>query len=751
MAISGWAHGRGGLDRFNEDAPGEGTFSHYRYDPDDPSSLSNNLVASIYDDRSGKLWIATFGSGLNQLVKNSSGRSDPITIDDISGRFVRYQYDPTDPQSLSHNTVASIYESQDGILWIGTAGGGVNKLDLQPKAFAHYQHKAGDPNSLSSNDVRAIHVDHSGGLWIGTYGGGLNYVERQSGSRQPKCITHYQFASDDPNSSINTNIVAIEEDQDGMLWVGTSGEGFSRLDPETGTILHYAPDPDNTGFRPAGIRVIYEDRSGLVWFGSWGKGLGRLDPETGQFKVYVHDPEDPRSLSGNAVFAIYEDRAGMLWIGTLADGLNRFDRESESFTRYQNQPDNPQSLGNNTVTAINQDQSGTLWIGTGGAGLNRFDPQTETFSRITENDGLPSNTVDAILPDDNGLLWISTARGLSRFDPQRGSSRNYTVSDGLQRNQFIEASAYKSRDGELFFGGPNGLTAFFPQQIKDDENLPPVVLTNIRLNHLPVNVGPEAELKRSLSFSDKLTLSQDDRVISFEFAPLSYRTPEKKLCRYLLEGFDQDWTEVDSKSFSATYTNLDPGQYVFRVIGSNGDGVWNKESVSINVIIPPPWWETWWFRGRLTALFLLFGIIIGLVGRLGEENLVATFVDGARDMLGVALIVALARGISVVMNNGLIIDTVLYWAESALSGLGGVAFINVTHLIYLPLSFLIPSSSGLATVSMPIMAPLDDLVGVNRALIVTAYQSANGLLNLFTPTSAVVMGGLALGRVGFVK
>jgi len=170
---------------------------------------------------------------------------------------------------------------------------------------------------------------------------------------------------------------------------------------------------------------------------------------------------------------------------------------------------------------------------------------------------------------------------------------------------------------------------------------------------------------------------------------------------------------------------------------------WNDIGISLPQL-------DWWF-GELTALFLLFGIIIGLVGKLGEESLVSTFVDGSRDMLGVALIVGLARGISVVMNNGLITDTVLYWAESALSGLGGVAFINVTHLLYLPLSFLIPSTSGLATVSMPIMAPLGDLAGVNRSLIVTAYQSASGLINLITPTSAVVMGGLALGRVGFVK
>ena len=594
----------GGLDRFNANAPGEGTFTHYQHNPENPSSLSHNHVASIHQDRSGTLWIATFGGGLNQLVAADVEGIDSEMAGEQHVSFIRYQQNPNDPHSLSHNMAVSIYEDQEGMLWVGTAGGGINKLDLQPKQFALYHHIPGDPNSLSSNDVRAIYVDRSSDLWIGTYGGGLNRVERDTGSGQPIQVTHYQYDAADPISLSGTNVIAIEEDQDGMLWIGTSAQGFARFDRETETFVRYEPDPTSPDFRPAGIRVIHKDRTGALWFGSWGKGLGRLDPETGQFRVYLHDPDDPNSLSGNAVFSIYEDHAGVLWIGTLADGLNRFDRESESFTRYQKQPDDPQSLGNNTVTTINQDQSGTLWIGTGGGGLNRFDPQTEAFKRITENDGLPNNTINAILPDDNGLLWISTARGLSRFDPQHGSFRNYTVSDGLQGNQFIEASAFKSLDGELFFGGPNGLTAFFPEQIKDDENLPPVVLTNIQLNNLPVSVGPDSELKRSLSFTDKLILSQDDKVISFDFASLSYRAPQKNRCRYILEGFDKEWTEVGSKSFSATYTNLDPGQYVFRVIGSNGDGVWNKEGASIKVIVPPPWWETWWFRGGLILALL---------------------------------------------------------------------------------------------------------------------------------------------------
>ncbi len=165
--------------------------------------------------------------------------------------------------------------------------------------------------------------------------------------------------------------------------------------------------------------------------------------------------------------------------------------------------------------------------------------------------------------------------------------------------------------------------------------------------------------------------------------------------------------------------------------------------------LPFPQWN-WWF-GELTALFLGFAILIGIVGRIGEAGISETFVNGARDMLGVALVIGLARGISVIMNNGLIIDTVLFWAESAVNGLGGVVFINIIHLLYLPLGFLIPSSSGLATVSMPIMAPLADTAGVDRSLIVTAYQSASGLLNLVNPTFAVVMGGLALGRVRYDK
>jgi PAS domain S-box-containing protein len=593
----------GGLDRFDENAAGEAIFTHFQNDPEDPTSLSSNQVMSIHQDPSGTLWVGTFGGGLNQLTPKGAEMAG-----EQHAAFVRYQHDPSDPHSLSHDVAVSIFEDQEGMLWVGTGGGGVNKLDLQPKAFAVYHNEPGDPNSLASNDVRAIYEDRFGVLWVGTYGGGLNRIERTAGGGGPIRVTHYQPDPADPGSLSNNNVLAIEGVRAGSLWIGLVGESFGRFDRETETFVRYEPDPASPDLRLEGVRVIHEDRSGALWFGSWGKGLGRLDPETGQFSVYAHDPEDPRSLSGNVVFSIYEDGAGDLWIGTLRDGLNRWDRDSQSFIHYKNDPEDPNSLSNDAVVAIQQDQGGTLWIGTGGGGLNRFDPQTETFTRYTEDDGLPSNTIFAILIDDNGLLWISTLEGLSRFDPQRGSFRNYTVSDGLQGNQFTEGSAFKGRDGELFFGGPNGLTAFFPEQIKDDENVPPVVLTDIRLNYVPVSIGPDSTLKQAPFLADEIWLSQTDRVISFDFAPLSYRAPEKNRCRYLLEGFDQDWTEVDSRNFSATYTNLDPGRYLFRVLGSNGDGVWNEEGASIRVIVPTPWWQTGWFLGSLALALLALSV-----------------------------------------------------------------------------------------------------------------------------------------------
>ena len=337
--------------------------------------------------------------------------------------------------------------------------------------------------------------------------------------------------------------------------------------------------------------------------------MNAFNRETGQFTHFRHDPADPQSLSHNQVTSIVEDRAGMLWVGT-SQGLNQFNRETGKFTRYQHDPKDPDSLVQDSVFSIFEDSDGDLWIGTTG-GLDRFDRASGQFSHYSMQDGLPSETIYGILEENvstggkGGDLWISTTNGLSRFDPLTETFRNYSVNDGLQSNSFVGFSAYaQSSDGEMFFGGTGGFNAFYPDQIMDNADIPPVVITNFQLANKPVPISEDSVLQQSILETKELELSYQDNVFSFEFAALNYRSPEQNRYKYKMEGFEEDWHEVDSTRRFATYTNLDPGDYVFRVIASNNDGVWNEQGTSINITVTPPWWETGWFRGAMVFLFL---------------------------------------------------------------------------------------------------------------------------------------------------
>ena len=386
---------------------------------------------------------------------------------------------------------------------------------------------------------------------------------------------------------------------------------MNRFDPQKEQFTAYHPDltkitDSPTGLLSDSVWSIHQDSEGMLWIGT-SQGLNQFDPRSGQFLAYQHDPDDPHSLSGNTVTVIHEDRAGTLWFGTLGDGLNRFDPESERFVQYRHDPADPQSLGGNTVWAIHEDSEGVLWIGTS-AGLDRLEPDERQFTHYGEGVGLPGGSVMSVLEDDTPLdqggpnLWLSTSSGLYKFDPRTETLRRYDVGDGLQGNEFAWGSAFKSASGELFFGGSNGLTAFYPDQILDSPHLPPIVLTDLQLANKPVSIGSDGILLQSIAETKHLTLSHEDRVISFELAALGYRTPQKSRYRYLLEGFDEDWTEVGSDHRFVTYTNLDPGEYVFRVTGSNSDRVWNEEGTSLKITITPPWWQTTWAYGLLLIL-----------------------------------------------------------------------------------------------------------------------------------------------------
>ncbi|MCH8011501.1 MAG: histidine kinase [Candidatus Marinimicrobia bacterium] len=562
-----WIGTGGGIDKFDRTRE---KFIHYKHDPSDATSIIPGVIYSIYEDRIGVLWIV--GDGVS--------RFDPQTE-----KFTNYLHDPGNPYSISYSTILTIYEDRSGTLWFGSLLQGLNKYDRYKHKFELYKHDPDNPNSLAFHDVRAIYEDRNGILWIGA--GGLNRLDREKNK-----FTHFK---NNPN--------AIFEDRFGVLWIGAGG--LRKFDRATETVTTYQHDSLNpNSFTEGSVLSFCEDKSGVLWIGTF-SGLEKYDRESETFMHYKHNPDIPNSLSDNRVQAIYEDKRGNLWIGTWNGGLNRFDREKEEFIRYQHDPSNFNSISNNTIHYIWEDDDGNLWIATRGGGLNKFNPETEIFTHYREKDGFPDDWVYGVLGDDEGNLWFSTNKGIARFNPESGELREYSVEDGLQSNEFNFGVCYKSPSGEMFFGGVNGFNTFFPDQVEDNPYPPQIVLTDFKLFNKPVITGANGSspLQKPISYIDDVNLSYNENFFSFEFVALHYANPERNQYAYKLEGIDEDWIYSGTRRF-ARYTNIGPGEYVFRVKASNSDGVWNEKGISLRLTITPPFWKTSWAYG-FYVLFLL--------------------------------------------------------------------------------------------------------------------------------------------------
>lgn len=570
----------GGVNRFH--IPTE-KFQYYRNDPNNDASLSNNLVYSLFIDSQNQLWAGTFGGGLNRL-------SDDQT------HFLNYRSDPGNPASLSDDKVISIAEDHARNLWFGTHKVGINKLNRQLNQFKHfYQRSDGNASGLCNNFITAIFEDGAGTLWVGTQGG-LNRYDNTSGK-----FTYFLHDDNRPTSISHDWVSSIYEDSQGNFWVGTYGGGLNLLDRQTGTFRHFRSTlKDPTTIADNRVLSIAES-GGYLWVAIRGGGLNRFDLSTEKFQRYLPDPEDDNSISDLAIRQVYPDRSGILWVAAN-NGLNRFDPTTEIFTHYAHAADSLNSLSDNRILFTFEDSRAHLWIGTMN-GLNKFQRETNQFIRYTEREGLPNNVVYAALEDARGNLWLSTNRGLSHFNPQTESFMNYDHNDGLQSNEFNVGAAFQNAAGEMFFGGYNGLNVFHPDSIKANPNVPPVVITDFRVLNKSVKIAENSVLKESILETPQLNLSYHDKVFSFEFAALDFTASEKNQYAYMLEGFDEDWTHVGNRRF-AGYTNLDPGNYRFRVKGANNSGIWNEEGTAIDIYIAPPFWMTWWFRFLAALSFL---------------------------------------------------------------------------------------------------------------------------------------------------
>ncbi|MGE5497218.1 MAG: two-component regulator propeller domain-containing protein [Syntrophothermus sp.] len=578
-----WFGSNNGLMRLiNTGSNHSSEFIIYRNNPKYENSLSSNDIYAINEDPLGLIWVGTNGGGID-------------LINAETGRISHLRHDRFNPGSLCYDEIRSILRDRSGIMWIGTYGSGISKAARSGEQFYHYIFRPNDQNSLSHSIVWSIYEDKDSVLWIGTHNG-LDRLDRRKNK-----YTHYKNNPADPKSLSGNTVRVITGDGTEKLWIGTHGGGISVFNKLTGKCRVFKHDPlDSASLALNAIRSIYRDRSGIFWIGTYGAGMEKYDQITDSFKHFRNIPGNNESLSNDFVRVIFEDKAGNFWIGTEGGGVDKFDRKTGKFKRYMHNPADGTSLSSDHVFAIHEDKDGTLWIGTWGGGLNKFNPKTEKFKCLTADNGLPSNSIYAVAEDNFGNLWISTNAGLSKYDLRTNTFTNYTVKDGLQDNEFNGGSYFKGNNGELFFGGINGFNSFFPDHIKSNTYIPPVIITSFS------KLNKEVDFGRPVSEVREIELSYKDYVFAFEFAALDYLAPEKNKYAYKMEGLDDNWVFVNAAKRFAYYTTLPPGKYTFMVKATNSDGIWNNKGTSVRLIITPPFWKT----NLFTAIALL--VLVGL-------------------------------------------------------------------------------------------------------------------------------------------
>ena len=560
------------------------------------SSFRNNEIHFVFEESRDVVWIGTWGKGLYNYNR-------------ATGKSANFQVEPWNPNSLGNNDVNYLYKDRSGVIWIGTQDG-LSINDPADNLFKRYQNNPGDPNSLNFNFITSFCEDLQGNIWIGTYGGGISKFYPES-----ETFIHFKHNPSDPGSLHNNAIRAICQDMFGYLWIGTM-KGLDRMDTNHNFFTNYVHNQLNSNSLSGNdILCIVNGINNELWVGTYGSGLNKiiLNYKSSQpvFIRYRNDPENPESLGSDYIRSLFVDKDGNVWIGTLGSGLDKLNPVTGIFKHFKNIPGDSTSICNNNINCIRQDSKGYIWLGTW-AGISRFDQVKETFISYRTRDGLPDNNISEIQEDDKGNLWISTFKGLVQFNPEREKGNNfiiYSTRNGLQGNKFNINASLKDSKGNLYFGGTTGFNYFNPHYVLINNYIPPVVLTDLLIFNKPVKIGERINrkviLKETITETDEITLTYKDRIVTIEFAALSYSQTDKNLYSYYLEGVDKNWITVDSKKRYATYSNLPNGEYLFNVKASNSDGIWNDESTTLKINVLPPPWKTWW-------AFLIYGIVVAL-------------------------------------------------------------------------------------------------------------------------------------------
>jgi len=543
------------------------------------ANLKTNIINNIVQADDGLIWIATDHGGINVLDKK-----------DFKITYLLNREDDT--KSLRQNSVVALYKDYLGIMWAGTFKEGVSYYHKNIIKFPLYRHFASDPNSLSFEDVDKFAEDKNGNLWIGTNGGGLIYYNRNTGKYK-----QYRYDPNNSNSLSNDIIVSLCIDHDQKLWIGTYFGGLDSFDGKTFT--HYRHN-DNLPNSVADDRIwsIMEDSSHRLWVGTFAGGLDIFDRSK---KIFYH-PFNQTQIRSPYVSSIFEDRDGNIWVGGYA-GVDVIMKKDNRILHYKHNVNMTNSLIDDNVNSITQDSRGLMWIATRD-GLSMLNPKTQNFTSFVKENGLPDNSILNILEDNSGKMWLSTSGGLCRIaltNAGNGYSfqfKSFDEIDGLQAREFNVNAALKTSRGELIFGGGHGFNIFDPLSIQPNPNKFELIFTDFQLFNKSISANQPVDghiiLSKAISATNSITLHHSENVFTIEFAALNFFNPNKVKYQYMLEGFDKGWLTADNTARKATYTNLDGGDYTFKVRASNSDGVWNTGNIALKIKVLPPFWKSPW-------------------------------------------------------------------------------------------------------------------------------------------------------------
>lgn len=551
---------------------------HYSTDAGERGSLSSNVVTSFGEDLEGRIWVG---------VENGA-----IVLLSPEGDVV--QYIPKDESSTSgfnSNSTHSLYISSNGNVWIGTYNLGINVYFNRNPFMKHYYYAQGVETSINDNEVTSFTEDKHGNIWIGTDGKGVNVFNPEKG----KVVDKIDVVANSKDA-VSNNIVSLYTTKSGDTYVGGWRGGMSRYDWHTRTFDRLGNEESN----PAPLKsehtwAMFKDSHDEFWISEYFLGLSKqIGPN--RYQLFPVDANAPEGISHNNVNFFLEDAKGRLWIGTNS-GLNRYNREDKTFIKYFNTHGDTTTLGSNDVLCGTKDKSGTLWFGTS-FGIVRYNEESDNFERITLEHGLPHEIILGILADDHNRLWIASPEYITCFDVENQSMRHFDY-------QSKRSAYFKDSHGRMFFGLTKGFLFFHPDSMDRSYVAPKIAFTNFMLYNRPVEIGPESVLKKHINELDKIELSFDKKVFSISYTALSYFNSKKNQYKYKLEGFEKDWNEVGN-STQATYTNLSPGKYVFKVQAADNEGNWNVEGRSIVIeILPPFWMKPSFITGAIILVILL--------------------------------------------------------------------------------------------------------------------------------------------------